>query len=255
MHIDLNCDMGESFGRYTIGDDAALLDIVTSANVACGFHAGDPEVMARTVACAVENGVAIGAHPGYPDLQGFGRRDLAMTAEALKAGLIYQIGALSAFARAAGTALTHVKPHGALYNAAARDASIAETIAEAVHALDAALIVVTQPHTPLAEAARNMGLQVVLEGFADRAYQPNGTLRPRSLPGAVLHRPNAIAERAVRMVKDRQVEAYTGEEIPLEIDTLCVHGDTPGAEAIARAVRDALERAGIDVRPIAMRAG
>ena len=255
MHIDLNCDMGESFGRYTIGDDAALLDIVTSANVACGFHAGDPEVMARTVACAVENGVAIGAHPGYPDLQGFGRRDLAMTAEALKAGLIYQIGALSAFARAAGTALTHVKPHGALYNAAARDASIAETIAEAVHALDAALIVVTQPHTPLAEAARNMGLQVALEGFADRAYQPDGTLRPRSLPGAVLHRPNAIAERAVRMVKDRQVEAYTGEEIPLEIDTICVHGDTPGAEAIARAVGDALERAGIDVRPIAMRAG
>jgi UPF0271 protein len=250
VHIDLNCDMGESFGRYTIGDDAALLRIVTSANIACGFHAGDPEVMARTVAWAVENGVAVGAHPGYPDLQGFGRRDMTMTPEALKAGLIYQIGALAAFARAAGSTLAHVKPHGALYNAAARDTSIATTVAEAVHALDPDLIVVTQPHTPLAQAGRSLGLRVALEGFADRAYEADGTLRPRSQPGAVLHRPDRIAERAVRMVRDQKVEAYSGEEIPLELDTLCVHGDTPGAEAIARAVRDALDQAGVEVRPM-----
>jgi 5-oxoprolinase (ATP-hydrolysing) subunit A len=250
MHVDLNCDMGESFGRYALGDDDALLEIVTSANIACGFHAGDPEVMQRTVARAVENRVAVGAHPGYPDLQGFGRRDLSMTPPALKAGLIYQIGALSAFARAAGTKLSHVKPHGALYNAAARDASIAATVADAVHTLDPDLIVVTQPHTPLVEAARDLGLRVALEGFADRAYQPDGTLRPRSKPGAVLHQPDRIADRAVRMVREGSVEAYTGETIPLRIDTLCVHGDTPGAEAIARAVRDALVNAGIEVRPL-----
>jgi UPF0271 protein len=250
MHIDLNCDMGESFGRYALGEDAALLEIVTSANIACGFHAGDPEVMERTVACAVANGVAVGAHPGYPDLQGFGRRDLSMTPRALKASLIYQIGALDAFARAAGTTLSHVKPHGALYNAAARDASIAQTIADAVRTLNPDLIVVTQPHTPLAKIARSLGLRVALEGFADRAYQPDGTLRPRSKPGAVLHQPDRIADRAVRMVKAGKVETHAGEDIPLQIDTLCVHGDTPGATVIARAVRDALVDAGIDVKSL-----
>jgi UPF0271 protein len=253
MHIDLNCDMGESFGRYTLGDDPALLEVVTSANIACGFHAGDPEVMQRTVACAVRNDVAVGAHPGYPDLQGFGRRDMTMTPSALKAGLIYQIGALAAFARAAGTTLAHVKPHGALYNAAARDSAIAETAAGAVHALDPTLILVTQPNTALARAARDLGLPVALEGFADRAYEADGTLRPRSLPGAVLHHPDRIAERAVRMVAERSVTAYTGETIPLTIDTLCVHGDTPGAAAIARAVRDALVQAGVELRPMLWR--
>lgn len=248
MRVDLNCDMGESFGRYRLGEDAALLEIVTSANVACGFHAGDPEVMQRTVARAVRNDVAIGAHPGYPDLQGFGRRDLSMTPSALKAGLIYQIGALAAFAQAAGKDLSHVKPHGALYNAAARDPSIAETVAGAIHALNPDLVIVTQPGTPLARAARDLGLRVALEGFADRTYQPDGTLRPRSEPGAVLHKPDRIAERAVRMVTAQKVEAYNGETIPLRIDTLCVHGDTPGAAAIARAVRDALVRADVEVR-------
>ncbi len=252
MHVDLNCDMGESFGRYTLGDDAALLEVVTSANVACGFHAGDPEVMQRTVACAVRNGVAVGAHPGYPDLQGFGRRDLSMTSSALEAGLIYQIGALAAFVQAEGTTLSHVKPHGALYNAAARDASIAKTIVRAIYALDPNLVIVTQPGTPLALSAREIGLRVALEGFADRAYQPDGTLRSRSEPEAVLHEPDLIAARAVRMVTERKVEAYNGEEIPLAIDTLCVHGDTPGAATIARAVREALTEAGIEVRPMAV---
>lgn len=250
MHIDLNCDMGESFGRYTLGDDAAMLDVVTSANVACGLHAGDPPVMRRTVGWAVEKGVAIGAHPGYPDLQGFGRRQMSISPDELEAMILYQLGALAGFVSAAGGTLAHVKPHGALYNAAARDAGLAASIVRAVAALDVNLIVVTLPDSALAQAARAAGLRVAHEGFADRAYRTDGSLVPRSEPGAVIHDPVLATARAVRMVTRGEVEAITGEVIPLHIDTLCVHGDTPGAVEIAASLRSALEAAGVTVAPL-----
>ncbi|MGC9346922.1 MAG: LamB/YcsF family protein [Anaerolineae bacterium] len=246
--IDLNCDMGESFGRYTLGNDAAMLDVVTSANVACGAHAGDPLVIHRTVRLAADRGVTIGAHPGYPDLQGFGRRVLAMSAEELEATLIYQLGALAGFTSAVGTHLSHVKPHGALYKLAASDVEIAEIIARAVVAFDPALTVVTQPGSTLLYAAQAQGLSVAREGFADRAYATDGTLVPRSVPGAVIHDPERAAERAVQMVVDGRVEALDGSVIPLEIDTLCVHGDTPNAPEIARQLRAVLETVGVEVR-------
>jgi UPF0271 protein len=250
MSIDLNCDLGESFGRYTLGEDAAMLDIVSSANVACGMHAGDPPVMQRTVALAAAKGVAVGAHPGYPDLQGFGRRAMALTDEALTAYLLYQIGALAAFTRAQGVRLTHVKPHGALYNTAAQDPAVATAVATAVAAFDGDLVVVTLPGAALARAARAEGLRVAREGFADRAYTEAGALVPRGEPGAVIHDPAEAAARAVRMVTQGEVEAITGSVIPMPIETLCVHGDTPGAAQIAAQLRAALEAAGVDVRPL-----
>ena len=250
MHIDLNCDMGESFGRYTLGDDAALLDVVTSANIACGMHAGDPPVMQRTVAWAAQKGVAIGAHPGFPDLQGFGRRLMSIAPDELEACVLYQIGALAGFARAAGGALAHVKPHGALYNAAARDPLLADAIVRAIVAFDTNLIVVTLPDFALAKAARTAGLRVAHEGFADRAYRADGSLVPRSEPGAVIHDPALATARAVRMVTQGEVEATGGEVIPLHIDTLCIHGDTPGAVEIAASLRGALEAAGVTVVPL-----
>ena len=250
MHIDLNCDLGESFGRYTLGDDAAMLRLVTSANVACGFHAGDPAVMARTVALAAERGVAVGAHPGYPDLQGFGRRTLALAPEELRAVLLYQIGALAAFARASSVELAHVKPHGALYNLAAHDEAVAATVAESVAAFSRDLVVFTLPGSALARAAVACGLRVAREGFADRAYREDGRLVPRSEPGAVLHDPAQIAARAARLVTRGEVEAITGTVIPLAVETLCVHGDTPGAVQIAAEVRAALEAAGVTLAAI-----
>lgn len=251
MPIDLNCDMGESFGRYTLGDDAAMLSVVTSANIACGLHAGDPLVMRRTVALAAERGVAVGAHPGYADLQGFGRRVMVMDPDELGALIIYQLGALAGFAAVAGTTMTHVKPHGALYNVAARDVAVANAVADAIAAFDPRLIVVTLPDSELLRAARGRGLRVAREGFADRAYQEDGTLVPRGQLGAVIHDVDRAAARAVRMVTEGRVEAITGAVIPLEIDTLCVHGDTPNAPQIARTLRDALETAGVTVRPLA----
>lgn len=250
-HIDLNCDMGESYGRYRLGDDAAMLEIVTSANIACGLHAGDPLVMRDTVALAVARGVTIGAHPGYPDLQGFGRRAMEMAPEELEAAIVYQLGALSAFARAAGAQLSHVKPHGALYNIAARDPQVATAVTRAVAGFDGDLIVVTLPNSALAKVAVAAGLSIAAEGFADRAYQKDGTLVPRSQPGAIIHDPARAADRAIRMVTEGVVEAISGETIPLEIDTLCIHGDTPDAPAIAAALRAALEQKGIAVRGLA----
>lgn len=248
--VDLNCDLGESFGRYTLGDDAAMLRIVTSANVACGLHAGDPAVMARTVALAVERGVAVGAHPGYPDLQGFGRRAMALAPEELRAVLLYQLGALAAFARASGVKLAHVKPHGALYNLAARDEGVAETVADAIAAFSRDLSVLTLPSSALARAAAERGLRVAREGFADRAYREDGSLVPRNEPGAVLHDPAQIAARAVRMVTRGEVAAITGAVIPLAVETLCVHGDTPGAVQIAATARAALEASGVIIAPL-----
>lgn len=250
MRIDLNCDMGESFGRYTLGDDAAMLDVVSSANVACGLHAGDPLVMQATVALAARKGVAVGAHPGYPDLQGFGRRAMALTPTEIEASVLYQIGALAGFARAVGVPLVHVKPHGALYNVAARDQIVAEAIVRAVAAFDPNLIVVTLPDSVLARAARTVGLRVACEGFADRAYCEDGSLVPRSATGAVIHDPALATARAIRMVVHGEVETITGEVIPLHIDTLCIHGDTPGAVAIAAMLREVLETTGVVVAPL-----
>lgn len=247
MRIDLNCDMGESFGRYTLGDDAAMLDVVTSANVACGLHAGDPSVMQATVALAARKGVAVGAHPGYPDVQGFGRRAMALTPAEIEATVLYQLGALAGFARAAGAPLVHVKPHGALYNVAARDQAVAEAIVRAVAAFDPGLIVVTLPNSALLYAARAAGLRVAREGFADRAYREDGSLVPRAEPGAVIHDPAQTTARAIRMVTHGEVETITGSVIPLNVDTLCIHGDTPGAVGIAAALRAALEAEGVVV--------
>ncbi len=253
MRIDLNCDMGESFGRYTLGDDDGMLRLITSANIACGLHAGDPIVMQRTVAQAVKEHVAIGAHPGYPDLQGFGRRMIMLSAAELQAYLIYQIGALEAFARAAGTCLTHVKPHGALYNLAARDPDVAETVARTIANYAPQLIVVTLPGSALALAARGLGLTIAHEGFADRAYTEARQLVPRDQPGAVIHDPEVVAQRAVRMSTQGEVETITGKIIPLHIDTLCVHGDTPGAVQITTALCDALKAADVEIAPLAPR--
>lgn len=248
--IDLNCDLGESFGRYTLGDDTAMMELITSANVACGFHAGDPIVMQRTVSLAIAHGVNIGAHPGYPDLQGFGRRALSMTQEELRAMVLYQLGALQSFTRTAGVPLTHVKPHGALYNTASRDEGVAETIAQAVLDFDPCLMLLTLPGSALAQAAQALGLRVVREGFADRAYQADGTLVPRSHPNALITDAATVAARAVRMVTQHKVTAVTGEEISIQVETLCVHGDTPGAMGITRAVRQALEGTGVRVIPL-----
>ncbi|MDQ2809635.1 MAG: LamB/YcsF family protein [Chloroflexota bacterium] len=245
--IDLNADMGESFGRWSLGADAALLPLVTSANIACGFHAGDPGVMAQTVAAAAVAGVAVGAHPGYPDLAGFGRRNLDMSAVDLEAAVLYQIGALAAFARAAGVAVVHVKPHGALYNRAAVDAAVAEPIARAVRRFSADLILVGLAGSLLLAAGESVGLPVAAEAFADRAYEADGTLRDRRLPGAVLSTPAAAAAQAVAIAQGR-LHAHDGTLLPLTAATLCIHGDTPDAVAYATTVRAALDAAGVVVR-------
>ncbi|MBG0770171.1 MAG: LamB/YcsF family protein [Anaerolineaceae bacterium] len=247
LTVDLNCDLGESFGRFKLGNDAAMMPWITSANAACGFHAGDPSVMAETVALAAEYKVALGAHPGYPDLQGFGRRQMTMTAEEVYGIILYQLGALAAFAQAAGVPLVHVKPHGALYNFAARDIATAEVITEAVTDFDASLILVGLAGSVLIEAGKRAGLQVAHEGFPDRAYQPNGELMPRSQPGAVITDPEAVAANAVRLVR----EGITASGNTIRVDTLCLHGDNPQAAANAKQVRQRLEAEGIIVRPLA----
>jgi UPF0271 protein len=228
-----------------------MLDVVTSANVACGLHAGDPAVMQQTVAQAVAKGVAVGAHPSFPDRQGFGRRLMALSPAEIEVFVLYQLGALAGFARAAGTRLIHVKPHGALYNWAAKDAGSAAAIARAVARFDSALIVVTLPGSALADAARGHDLRVAGEGFADRAYQADGSLVPRSQPGAFIHDPTEAVARAVQMVTQGEIEAIDGTLIPLEIDTLCVHGDTPDAVGIAGELRQTLEAAGVTLAPLA----
>lgn len=250
MQIDLNADVGESLGPWPMGDDAALIPLVTSVNVACGFHAGDPRTIERTVGLAVAAGASIGAHPGYPDLVGYGRRDLAMTPPDLEAAIVYQVGAVAAFARAAGAELRHVKPHGALYNRAAVDPETAAAIARAVRRCSADLVLVGLAGSELLRAGLDGGLRVAAEAFPDRAYERDGTLRSRSLPGAVLTDSATIAERAVRMVGDGAVMAVDGSAVSLRADTLCLHGDTPGAVEHVRAVRAALEAAGIAVRPV-----
>jgi UPF0271 protein len=246
--IDLNADVGESFGPWPMGADEALMPLVSSVNVACGAHAGDPGTILRTVALAAEHGVAVGAHPGYPDLAGFGRRDLEMSETDLRASLVVQVGVVVAAARVAGTRVRHVKPHGALYNRAARDPVLAAVVAGAFAALDPGLVLVGLAGSRSLEAGRDAGLTVLAEAFADRRYEPDGSLRPRTLPGALLG-PEDAAEQAIAIVRDGRVTASDGSTVAVAADTLCVHGDSPGAAEIARAVRSALAGAGITVAP------
>lgn len=249
--IDLNADLGEGFGRWTIGGDEALLDLVTSASVACGFHAGDPQVMLATAQAAAARGVSVGAHPGYRDLAGFGRRDLGATPEQIRTDVLYQVGALQACCRAAGTHVRYVKPHGALYNRAARDPAAADAIAVAVRDADPELVLLGLAGSELMAAGRRAGLRVAAEAFIDRAYEADGTLTPRGLAGAVLTDPGLCAERAVRICAHRTVVARDGSVLTVQADSLCVHGDGPTAAALLRQVRDALGAAGIAVRPFA----
>lgn len=252
MRVDLNSDVGESFGAYTIGQDPILLPHVTSANVACGFHAGDPGVMRATVALAKQHGVAVGAHPGFPDLVGFGRRDLHATPREVEDFVVYQIGALAAIAAAQGVPLQHVKPHGALFNMAARDAALADAIARATAAVDRSLILFGLPASELIRAGERAGLRTAREAFADRAYHRDGTLVSRRLPGAVIHDAGAVEARVLRMATDRAVDAVDGSVVRLDIDTICVHGDTRGAADLAARIRRALDASGVQVKPVGL---
>lgn len=251
MSIDINCDMGESFGPWRMGADADVMPSITSANIACGAHAGDPDVMRRTVRLARQHGVAVGAHPGFADLQGFGRREMTVDPAEVENAVLAQIGALAAIARAEGTPLRHVKAHGALYNMAARDRALSDAIAAAIAAFDRSLVMFGLPNSPMLDAGRAAGLRVAVEGFADRSYEPDGSLTPRARPGAVIHHPDAVIHRALRMVQDGVVLTGDGREIALRIDTICVHGDTPGAADLCRRLRAAFDAAGISVAPIA----
>jgi UPF0271 protein len=247
MQIDLNCDMGESFGAYSLGNDAAILPFITSANIACGFHAGDPLVIERTIRLAKQHNVAIGAHPGFRDLVGFGRRALDASTDEIEADVLYQLGAMFAFTRAANVPLVHVKAHGALYNIAATDREIANAIARAVARFDKNLILVSQANSAMIDAAKESGLSVAGEGFCDRTYMPDGTLQSRREPGAVISDPKRAAEQAVMLATKQSVLTKSGSMIPMAVDTLCIHGDTPNAVEIARTVRAALEKNGVSV--------
>jgi len=250
MIIDLNCDMGESFGPWTIGADEQVMPHITSANIACGAHAGDPRVMRRTVRLAKAAGAAVGAHPGFADLQGFGRREMQVDPAELEDAVIAQIGALTAMARAEGVSLQHVKAHGALYNMAARDAVLAAALARAIRACDPSLIMFGLPNSALLDAGRAAGLRVAAEGFADRSYEPDGSLTPRSRPGAVVHDVEAVVARALRMVRDGVVLTTDGRAVEMRVQTICVHGDTPGAADLAARIAAALAAEGAAVTPI-----
>ncbi|RKR03437.1 UPF0271 protein [Kushneria sinocarnis] len=250
-HIDLNSDLGESLGQWRMGDDDAMLGIVTSANVACGFHAGDPAGILRTLKAAADRGVAIGAHVAYPDLVGFGRRAMDIASEDLRADVIYQIGALKGLARAAGTRVRYVKPHGALYNTIARDERQARAVIEAVLAVDPALVLMTLAGTPLTGWAGAAGLNTVAEAFADRAYESDGSLVSRREPGAMLHDAGVVTERMLRLAHEGVVTSRDGDDIAVAADSICVHGDSPDAVALAQAVRDRLVAAGIELRAFA----
>lgn len=251
--IDLNCDMGESFGAYRLGMDAQVLQHITSANIACGWHAGDPGVMDRTVAAAVERGVGLGAHPGYPDLLGFGRRNMDCTAAEIRNYVIYQIGALQAFCQVHGARLRHVKPHGALYLTAVENEDVARAVAEAIVAVDPDLLYVALAGAKgetMRRIGATVGLKVVYEAFPDRAYTPEGTLVSRRLPGAVITDPDRVAERALRMAAEGAVTAVDGTAIALDVQTLCVHGDTPTAVALVERIRTTLEAEGVALAPM-----
>ena len=245
--VDLNSDLGESFGAYTIGLDDQVLPLVTSANIACGFHASDPHVMAKTVGIAAANGVRIGAHPGFPDLVGFGRRRMTTKPGEVRDDILYQIGALDAFARVAGQKVRYVKPHGALYNMAEADLTLATEIVQAIHSYDPTMPIMSAYGSQMSVAAKAVGLPSMDEFFADRAYEEDGHLVSRSKPGAVLDDVEAAAARVVRAVKEGVVTAITGKDIPMHVDSVCVHGDSPQALAFVRRIREVLAASGIEI--------
>jgi UPF0271 protein len=247
--VDLVADLAEGFGDYKMGDDSALLNIVTSANIACGFHAGDPRIMNDTVQGCVQRGVNVGAHPGFPDLVGFGRRTMELTAREVRTDLLYQLGALAAFAAYHGTKVTHVAPHGRLGHLVATRPDYAEAVADAVAGYDQNLIILAQ-EGELSRSAHERKLKVGIVGIADRAYREDGTLVPRSAPGAVLHEPSQIAERTVRMVTDGLIETVTGKDITIEADTVLLHGDNKAAVELAQRIKRDLVKAGVAIKPL-----
>lgn len=248
--MDINCDLGESYGAFKVGNPEKIMPHITSANIACGFHAGDPMTMMQTAKLAKKHGVAVGAHPGYPDLLGFGRREMQLTSEEIKNYTIYQVGALQGFVEAVGVGLQHVKPHGALYNTAVKDIGVSEAIAEAVKALDQELMIFAPPNSSLAEASSEAGLRVAHEVFADRAYNPDGSLVSRKQPNAIIQEPRRAIERAVKMVKEGSVVAAKGKIVNLgEVHTICVHGDTSTAVELVKILKKGLIKAGIAVKP------
>ena len=248
--VDLNCDLGESFGAYTIGLDARIIPHISSANVACGYHAGDPAVMRKTVAMAARAGVAVGAHPGFPDLVGFGRRNMTVSPDEAYEYMLYQLGALSAFAKAAGVRLQHVKPHGALYNMAGKDASLAAAIARAIYDFDPSLILLGLSGSAMLTEGEKLGLRCAKEVFADRGYNEDGSLVNRKLPGAMITDENLAIERVLRMLEHGEVEAVTGKVIPIEADSVCVHGDNERAVEFVTKIRAAIEAHGMQVAPM-----
>jgi 5-oxoprolinase (ATP-hydrolysing) subunit A len=251
LRIDINADVGESFGAYAIGHDPGLMKSITSANVAAGFHAGDPSVLRATIRRAKAHAVAVGAHPSFPDLAGFGRREMVMSPREAEDLVLYQIAAVAGVAHVEGIQLQHVKPHGALYNMASRDVALAGAVARAVAAFSQGLILLGPPGSELLKAGSALGLRVVGEAFADRAYEPDGSLVSRKKLGAIIHDVDVVVERSIRLAKDRTVVAIDGSIVHVKADTICVHGDTPGADELAAKMREALERSGIEVKPMA----
>lgn len=247
IRVDLNCDLGESFGRYTLGMDQAVIPLITSANVACGFHASDPLTMDKTVALAAEHEIAVGAHPGFPDLVGFGRRNMNLSSQEIRTDMLYQLGALGAFCKKNGLTMQHVKPHGALYNMAGKDMAMAESICEAIGWYDENLILLGLSGSCMLEAAKKKGIRTASEVFADRAYQEDGSLVPRSQPGAVITQEEVAIARVIRMVKEGKVESINGKDIPIQADSICVHGDGEKALAFVQRIRRALAAEGIEL--------
>ncbi len=248
--VDLNCDLGESFGAYKIGMDEEILSLVSSANVACGYHAGDPVVMEKTVHLCAKNSVALGAHPGFPDLQGFGRRNLALSPQEARAMVVYQIGAMDAFCKSAQIRMQHVKPHGALYNMAAKDQKLAEAICRGIYEYDPELILLGLAGSLMLSEAKKIGLPCACEVFADRAYEDDGSLVARSKPGAMIHDENEAVRRVVGMIKNGTVESVNGKIIELCPDSVCVHGDNEKALLFVQKIRDALKEEGIEIAPL-----
>ncbi len=246
--VDLNCDMGESFGVYQLGSDMQIMPLVSSANIACGFHAGDPSVMRKTLETAVSQNVAVGAHPGLPDLVGFGRRNMQISAQEAYDMVVYQVGALLGFARTTGIALHHVKPHGALYNMAAKDKALACAIARAVKDIDPSLVLYGLAGSELIRAGKEVGLKVASEVFADRTYQADGSLTPRTQPNALLQSDDEAVQQVLTMVTEKRVKAFTGEWVSLDADTICIHGDGVHAFSFATKVREALLQAGVEIK-------
>jgi UPF0271 protein len=249
MYIDLNCDMGEGYGMYTLGYDEEALPYITSVNAACGFHASDPMGIQQIVRLAKKHNVAVGAHPSHPDLVGFGRRNMDIPLKEIKANVIYQIGALWAFCKSEGVKMQHVKAHGALYNQAAKDVGIAEAIAEAIKEVDPDLYMLCLANSMMTVGAKNIGVKYVEEAFADRAYNKDGTLVARSIAGSVIHNIDEVAERVVSMVKNKNVKTLAGEEIGINAQTICVHGDTPGAVDMIKKIHASLKAEGVTLRP------